>query len=331
MMQTIINQLKRHQTFLLASHIHPDGDAIGSVLALGLALKAMGKKVQLFNPSPIPMVYRFLPSVQEIKQTLAPNARFDVALVLDCGDMDRIGVEAVAICKKSLVINIDHHITNTRFGDLQLIDVNACATAEILYHLIQKLPVQIDCAMATAIYTGILTDTGSFRFSNTNRSAFAICEKMIGLGADPYQVAQHVYGTYSLGRIKLLNLALDSLEISPNGKLSVMTLSQRMLRETGTQAEDIDGIINYARRIEDVKVAALIHELCDNGAAPRGKTRYHVSLRSDSGVDVAKIAAQFGGGGHAEAAGFSIDTTLTDLKKQLMQLSEAFSDACEAV
>jgi len=330
-MQTIINQLKRHQTFLLASHIHPDGDAIGSVLALGLALKAMGKKVQLFNPSPIPMVYRFLPSVQEIKQTLAPNARFDVALVLDCGDMDRIGVEAVAICKKSLVINIDHHITNTRFGDLQLIDVNACATAEILYHLIQKLPVQIDCAMATAIYTGILTDTGSFRFSNTNRSAFAICEKMIGLGADPYQVAQHVYGTYSLGRIKLLNLALDSLEISPNGKLSVMTLSQRMLRETGTQAEDIDGIINYARRIEDVKVAALIHELCDNGAAPRGKTRYHVSLRSDSGVDVAKIAAQFGGGGHAEAAGFSIDTTLTDLKKQLMQLSEAFSDACEAV
>ena len=330
-MQTIINQLKRHQTFMLASHIHPDGDAIGSVLALGLALKAMGKKVQLFNPSPIPMVYRFLPSVQEIKQTLDPDARFDVALVLDCGDIDRIGAEAVAICKKCLVINIDHHITNTRFGDLQFIDVNACATAEILYHLIQKLPVPIDCAMATAIYTGILTDTGSFRFSNTNRSAFAICEKMIGLGADPYQVAQHVYGTYSLGRIKLLNLALDSLEISPNGKLSVMTLSQRMLRETGTQAEDIDGIINYARRIEDVKVAALIHELCDNGAAPRGKARYHVSLRSDSGVDVAKIAAQFGGGGHAEAAGFSIDSTLTDLKKQLMQLSEAFSDACEAV
>ncbi len=330
-MQTIINQLKRHQTFMLASHIHPDGDAIGSVLALGLALKAMGKKVQLFNPSPIPMVYRFLPSVQEIKQTLDPDARFDVALVLDCGDIDRIGAEAVAICKKCLVINIDHHITNTRFGDLQFIDVNACATAEILYHLIQKLPVPIDCAMATAIYTGILTDTGSFRFSNTNRSAFAICEKMIGLGADPYQVAQHVYGTYSLGRIKLLNLALDSLEISPNGKLSVMTLSQRMLRETGTQAEDIDGIINYARRIEDVKVAALIHELCDNGAATRGKARYHVSLRSDSGVDVAKIAAQFGGGGHAEAAGFSIDSTLTDLKKQLMQLSEAFSDACEAV
>ena len=329
MMQTIINQLKRNQTYLLASHIHPDGDAIGSVLALGLALKAMGKDVQLFNPSPIPAVYRFLPSVHKIEHTIRPNAQFDVALILDCGDIDRIGTAAVAACKKAMVINIDHHITNTRFGDLQLIDVNACATAEIIYRLLQHLPVRIDYAIATAIYTGILTDTGSFRFSNTNRSAFAICEKMIGLGADPYQVARHVYGTYSLGRIKLLNLALDSLEISPNGKLSVMTLSQRMLRETGTQAEDIDGIINYARRIEDVRVAALIHELCGNDRAPKGQTRYHVSLRSDSGVDVAKIAAQFGGGGHAEAAGFSIDTTLADLKKQLMTLSEVFSDACE--
>ena len=328
-MQTIINQIKRNQNFLLASHTHPDGDAIGSLLALGLALQAMGKKVQFFNPSPIPAVYRFLPLVNKIKQVLAPDARFDVALILDCGDIDRIGSAAATICRKALVINIDHHLTNTRFGDLQIIDVNACATAEIIYHLIQSLQVRIDCAMASAIYTGILTDTGSFRFSNTNRSAFAICEKMIKLGADPYQVAQHVYGTYSLGRIKLLNLALDSLEISPNGRLSVMTLNQRMLQETGTQAEDIDGFINYARRIEDVKVAALIHELNSNGSTPKGRTPFHVSLRSDSGVDVAKIAAQFGGGGHAGAAGFSIETTLADLKDQLMNLSEAFSNVCE--
>ncbi len=328
-MQTIINQIRRNRNFFLASHTHPDGDAIGSLLALGLALKAMGKEVQLFNPSHIPAVYRFLPSVHMIEQRLAPGAQFDVALILDCGDIDRIGVDAKAVCRKSLVINIDHHVTNTRFGDLQMIDVNACATAEIIYHLIQHLPVSIDCAIATAIYTGILTDTGSFRFSNTNRKAFAICEKMIGMGADPYQVAQHVYGTYSLGRIKLLNLALDSLEISPNARLSVMTLSQRMLRETGTQAEDIDGIINYARRIEDVKVAALIHELRDNGSLPEGQSQFHVSLRSDGGVDVAHIAARYGGGGHAGAAGFGTVANLKELKKELMDLSEAFSDTCE--
>lgn len=328
-MQTIINQIKRNQSFFLASHTHPDGDAIGSLLALGLALKSMGKDVRLFNPSPIPAVYRFLPSVHMIKQRLETDAAFDVAIILDCGDIDRIGVDATAVCRKSLVINIDHHITNTRFGDLQMIDVNACATAEIIYHLIQYLPVTIDCPIATAIYTGILTDTGSFRFSNTNRTAFAICEKMISMGADPYQVAQNVYGTYSLGRIKLLNLALDSLEISPNGSLSVMTLSQRMLQETGTQAEDIDGIINYARRIKDVKVAALIHELGDNGDTPEGVTRFHVSLRSDGGADVAHIAARYGGGGHAGAAGFTTEAKLVELKKELMDLSEAFSNACE--
>ncbi len=328
-MQTIINQIKRNRSFFLASHTHPDGDAIGSLLALGLALKAMGKDVKLFNPSHIPAVYRFLPSVHMIEQRLDPDAQFDVALILDCGDIDRIGGDAKTVCQKSLVINIDHHVTNTRFGDLQIIDVNACATAEIIYHLIQHLPVNIDCAIATAIYTGILTDTGSFRFSNTNRKAFAICERMISMGADPYQVAQHVYGTYSLGRIKLLNLALDSLEISPNGKLSVMTMSQRMLRETGTQAEDIDGIINYARRIEDVKVAALIHELPANGSMPKGQAQFHVSLRSDGGVDVAHIAAHYGGGGHAGAAGFSTKANLNELKKELMDLSEAFSDTCE--
>lgn len=329
-MQAIINQINRNRCFFLASHIHPDGDAIGSLLSLGLALKAMGKEVQLFNPNPIPAVYRFLPSVNLIDQKLDPDARFDVAMILDCGDIDRIGSDAAAVCRNALVINIDHHITNTRFGDLQIIDMNACATAEIIYHLLQHLPVSIDYAIATAIYTGILTDTGSFRFSNTNRAAFAICEKMISLGADPYQVAQHVYGTYSLGRIKLLNLALDSLEISPNGKLSVMTLSQRMLRETGTQAEDIDGIINYARRIEDVKVAALIHELGDNGDRhAKELTQFHVSLRSDGGVDVAHIASQYGGGGHAGAAGFTTDARLADLKKELMDLSEAFSDECE--
>ncbi|MBI5896041.1 MAG: hypothetical protein HZB24_08575, partial [Desulfobacterales bacterium] len=190
-------------------------------------------------------------------------------------------------------------------------------------------PVTIDKAMATAIYTGILTDTGSFRFSNTNQSAFAICAEMIGKGANAYEVAQHVYGTYSLGRIKLLNLALDSLEISPNGRLSVMTLTQRMLRETRTQDEDIDGIINYARRIQCVKVAALIHEQRGNGSATKSRRQFHVSLRSDGSVDVAQIASQFGGGGHASASGFSVEAPLSELKTRLMRLAETIADECD--
>jgi phosphoesterase RecJ-like protein len=180
----------------------------------------------------------------------------------------------------------------------------------------------MDKAIATCLYTGILTDTGSFRFSNTNQTAFAISNEMAALGMEPYDVAQHVYGTYSLGRIKLLNLALDSIEISENGKLSIMTVTRAMLSDTGTQSEDVDGLINYARRIKNVKVAALIHEL-HNGTCEAAKAdRYHVSLRSDGTVDVANIASSFGGGGHVSAAGFHIDSTLSKIKTEITALAE---------
>ncbi len=323
MIKRIIDQLKNSRTILVASHANPDGDAVGALLAIGLALKAMNKGVCIYNQSAIPAIYRFLPSVSAIGQTVPMPAEFDSVVILDCGSIERIGDVASEIRNAPLIINIDHHVTNTRFGHMHLIDANACATAEIIYRLIKDLPIKIDCAMATAIYTGILTDTGSFRFSNTNQAAFAICAEMMEYGANPYKVAQFVYGHYSLGRIKLLNLALDSLEISPNGKMSIMSLTQSMLKETDTQAEDIDGIINYARRIEDVKVTALIHEMGTNSATSiDGDTSYHVSLRSDGSVNVARIAAQFGGGGHASAAGFSAVANLTDLKSQIINLSE---------
>lgn len=328
--RAIIDQLIQSQNVLVVSHSNPDGDAIGALLATGLALKAMQKNVQMYNESVIPAVYRFLPYVCAIEQQIDPAMAFDTVVILDCGTMDRVGVAKDQLGAMPVIINIDHHVTNTRFGHLQWVDESACATAEMIYQLIKVLPVSIDCAMATAIYTGILTDTGSFRFSNTNQTAFSVCAEMIAHGANAYEVAKHVYGTYSLGRIKLLNLALDSLEISPNGKLSIMTLTQDMLAETRTQAEDIDGIINYARRIEDVEVAALIHELKVNGSCPgKGGADFHVSLRSDGMVDVASIAARFGGGGHAGAAGFSANMPLVELKKQIFHFSTMIPDQCE--
>ena len=180
----------------------------------------------------------------------------------------------------------------------------------------------MDKAIATSIYTGILTDTGSFRFSNTNQAAFAISKEMAELGVEPYHVSQHVFGTYSLGRIKLLNQALDSIEISDNGKLSIMTVTCSMFAETGTHPEDVDGMINYARRIEDVKVAALIQEQKNGNSKSENQGRFHVSLRSDGTVDVAAIADSFGGGGHASAAGFQVETTLTQLKSEIITLAE---------
>ena len=321
-MDQIINQIKNAKHILLTSHSDPDGDAVSSLLALGLAISRLDKKVTLYNSSPIPAVYRFLPSVERIVRQIEKAEAYDVALVLDCGDLPRVGQASSTISQIPLVVNIDHHISNTGFGDIQLVDADACSTAEIVYRLIKALNVPLDKAIATSIYTGILTDTGSFRFSNTNPAAFAISHEMTELGVEPYSVAQRVFGTYSLERIKLLNLALDSLEISKNGKLSVMTVTNAMFDFTETQPEDVDGMINYARRIQSVKVAALIQEQRNGKTKSDSKRHFHVSLRSDGSVDVAAIAGAFGGGGHASAAGFQVETSLLKLKTDIKTLAQ---------
>ncbi len=319
-MDSIIRHIKNSHRILVISHTNPDGDAIGSLIAMGLSLKALNKKTTLYNESPIPAVYRFLPKVHQVVRKL-DKTDYDLAIVLDCSNLDRIGTAVSVVNRIPLIVNIDHHITNTHFGHIQLIDTSACATSEIVYWLIKQMGIALDTFIATAIYTGILTDTGSFRFSNTNRAAFAICREMLDLGVDPYDISQHVYGTYSLGRIKLLNLALDSIEISNNGKLSIMTLTRDMFAETHTQPEDGDGLINYAKRIEDIKVAALIQEHHNGHGTSEHHKMYHVSLRSDGSVDVATIASMFGGGGHSSAAGFNIESTLSEIKSIILNMA----------
>lgn len=336
----ILSQLKSSERIFVASHESPDGDAVGSLLATYLVLKATGSQVVCYNPSQIPAVYRFLPGVDAITSDPSTVDGCDTAVILDCGNLARIGKVSDQVAQMPAVINIDHHVTNTNFGTHRLIDTEACATAAIIYRLVKAADMPITQDVATCLYTGILTDTGSFRFSNTNQEVFAICDDLTTLGVDPYRVAQHVYGTYSLGRIKLLNLALDSIELSANGQMSIMTLTQRMLSATRTQPEDADGLINYARRIQDVKVAALIQELAaperDDDAVQTGarrsaynrRKRYHVSLRSDGSVDVSEIAMSFGGGGHPNASGFSIETTLTQLKATIRDLSNRIPEPC---
>ena len=321
-MDPIVQSIKSANRILVASHKDPDGDAVGSLLALGLAFIRLGKRTSLYNESAIPAVYQFLPGVGLIQRRIEGPDAYDAAVILDCGDLPRIGECWPTVSRVPVIINIDHHISNTGFGHFQLIDRQACATAEIVARLIRGLQITLDRDMATCIYTGILTDTGSFRFSNTNTAAFAISCEMTELGVDPYGVAQRVFGSYSLGRIKLLNLALNSIEISRNGKLSLMTVTRQMLAETQTQQEDVDGLINYARRIEAVRVAALIQEQPNGCIAPDGRTRFHVSLRSDGTVDVAALAGTFGGGGHHSAAGFQIEATLPDIKSSLLAWSE---------
>lgn len=310
--------MRRSKRILLASHVNPDGDAIGALIALALALEKSEKRTTMYNESPIPAVYRFLPAVNRIVSRIDRSAPYDAVVILDCSSMERIGTLASETASLGVTVNIDHHPSNTRFGDLHYVDTTACSTAEMVYRIVKALGVPMDRDISTAIYTGILTDTGSFRFANTNRTAFSICLEMTENGVDPYTVAQHVYGTYSIGRIKLLNLALDSIEIADNGKLSFMMLTRHMLEETGTQPEDVDGMINYAKSIKDVKVAVLIQERAKDRVSG-DKNNFYVSLRSDGSIDVAALASSFGGGGHHRAAGFYAETTLTDLKGDILE------------
>ena len=320
-MNSIIQQFNNSNKIIVVTHTHPDGDAIGSLIAMGMSLEALNKKITLYCESLIPAVYRFLPEVHLVVNKIG-NLNYDMAVILDCGDLSRVGQSVSYLEQIPVIVNIDHHVTNTRFGHLQLIDTSACATAEIVYRLIKQMGLPFSKSVATSIYTGILADTGSFRFSNTNKAAFAICQEMVEIGVDPHNIAQHVYGTYSLSRIKLLNLALDSIELSENGKLSIMTLTQKMFDETNTKPEDVDGLINYAQRIEDVEVAALIQEHHNGKENSRTTNRFHVSLRSDGTFDVAAIAAMFGGGGHSSAAGFSIEETLSSVKSRIFRLAD---------
>lgn len=316
----IIEHIKKSETILVLSHTQPDGDAVGSTLALGIALRKMGKSVTIYNEAAIPAIFRFLPSVDLFVNEINAFDSYDTVIVLDCGDICRVGELSDQVEKIPVVINIDHHATNTQFGTHQIVDNKACATAEIVYNVINELGVEFDEAMAYGIYAGILTDTGSFLFQNTNAAAFEISAEMAKYGVDPYVVAQYVYAAYSLGRLKLLNMVLNTIEISKNGKLSTMFLSQGMLGETGTQLEDVYGLVNYAKHIEDVQVAALIRETC---ITSHGTGSYHVSLRSSGDVDVAEIARANGGGGHHSAAGYQAEeVALSELKRQIAEIAE---------
>ena len=273
-MNPILQTIKTADRILVTTHTDPDGDAVGSLLAMGLALERLGKQTIAVQRKPdsggLPV-----PAGRGPHRTASGcrSRRYDARRSRLRRSLAHWQRGATASSRMAAVINIDHHVSNTGFGSHRLIDGQACATAEIVYRLIRALEVPLDKAIATCIYTGILTDTGSFRFSNTNAAAFAISRDMMDAGVDPYEVAQRVFGSYSLGRIKLLNLALNSIEISPNGKLSLMTVTRAMLEETRTQQEDVDGLINYARRIEDVRVAALIQEQTNGLTTADGRAR----------------------------------------------------------
>lgn len=323
MYRTISDHLKKSSNVLLASHIHPDGDAVSAALAMAAGLLYHGKQVTVYNEHPVPQAYTFLPKSEMFVNTIQDTSVFDTVIVLDCSKISRTGHLASAIASIPMLINIDHHCSNESFGHFRLVECDASASAEIVYRLLKEMAVPITTDIAYAIYTGIITDTASFSFTNSTSAAFAICGEMVEAGVDPQVVSKNVYITYSAERIQLMKMVLDTFVVSDNRKVSFMVVTREMIKKSGMLPENVGRVVNYAKHIENVKVSALaLEEENHSRGLPANCSNFHVSLRSDGSVDVSKIALAFGGGGHNRASGFNIATTLEGVRETILGLAD---------
>lgn len=311
MLNQIAMDIVASEHIALLPHISADGDALGSSFALALALSCMGKNVSVLLEEEIPYIYGFLPgndlAVVYGKMTL----HYDTVVAIDCGDAGRLGVRKEVFDSAKMTDNIDHHPTNTAFAVHNYLDTSSSATGEIVYRLLEILGQKIGKDIATCLYVAIATDTGCFRYSNTTPVTHMITAELIKTGVDVADVSQKVFDSTSYEKVKLTAEAIHSLELFENGKVAVMTMPNDLIRKTGAREEDCDGIINTARNIRGVEVAAMLRQ-SDHGDIK-------VNLRSNSFVDVSAIARKYTGGGHKRAAGFTTQGALDKTKKNLLK------------
>jgi len=306
--QNIVNEIRSNSSFLLTTHESPDGDAIGSSLALASFLRKIGKDVCVHFCDPVPELYAFLPGSDTVHQHI-PDREFDVAFVLDIGELRRAGKEFCEFRGVGLTINLDHHLTCEQFGGYNLIDPAAAATGVLVHRIAHAFGYGFDPETALCLYVSIITDTGSFRYSNANREAFTIAGEMIECGVNAWDVAEQLYENQPQKRLELLARALATLEVVCGGQAASLAVTRDMYAETGTDADLTDGFVNYPRSIKGVEVAIFFRQLDTNS--------YKVGFRSKGSVDVSGFAAALGGGGHHNAAGCKVSGTLDQVKAKV--------------
>jgi phosphoesterase RecJ-like protein len=309
MLQKVKETIEKGRKFLVASHVDPDGDAVGSAFAACFALTDLGKEASVYLQDSVPYRYGFLPRPAAVLHELPENG-YDAVIVVDCGDLNRLGNGHASLKQKGFLVNIDHHAGGQAFGQINIIDERASSTAEILYSVLKSLGVRFTSDIAVNLYTAIATDTGSFRYENTTERAFSICEEMIGFGVSPAHVAAKVYENHPKERFQLLGLVLTTLETVREDRIALAHITGDMFSRTHTNPEHTEGFVEYLKEIDSVEVACLLREL--------GRGRYKVSMRSKERVDVASVARTFGGGGHHRAAGCTLEGDLATVKSILI-------------
>ena len=312
-METIGNLVQTHQNFLILSHEEPEGDCLGSSLALGRSLTLLGKRVWLYNVHGVPYTCQFLEGWEQISTSLPPW-RPDLVFVLDCGSFERVGREALAFVQGLPLINIDHHLSNSGFGTVAVVDPRASSTGELIFSLLKSQQWPMDIPIWEAILCAVVTDTGSFRYQNSTPLAFQIGGEALQAGARPWVVAEGLFERNPPQRLKALARALDGLEVAPHGRWCLMPISTQLLAETGATRQDLDGFINYARSMDGVEVAILVRE--DNPDLQK------ISLRSRGRINVSAIATALGGGGHHNAAACKIPGNMAHARTILIDKVE---------
>lgn len=301
--EELIKEIKGAGSVVLFTHVHPDGDALGSLFGLASILESLGKKVFCFLEEPVSHLYDFLPDQERAESSLESLWHFVkdgadnvVAIALDCGDDDRLGQFKEDFLRIDPLLVIDHHQSHRQFGKSSWVDASRSSTGEMVYELANVLGADIDYNCAFNLYVAICTDTGSFRYESTRPRTMRIAADLLEKGVKPEEVGRYLYDNYSPERLKLMELVLSTITLGHSGKLAFMHVSKSMLEKSGATLQDVEGFIDYPRSLKSVKVAVLLKE-SDNDLV-------NVSLRAKGDCNVADVAKQFSGGGHRNAAGF---------------------------
>lgn len=317
----ILEAIREHRTFCIVGHIRPDGDCIGSQLALALALRHEGKQVTVWNQDTVPQKYRFLNPDGLLEKPRA-GKKFDCVIATDCASYERLGKVGACINERKLLINIDHHISNPRYGDLNWVSPREASTGELIYRLIKVARWPITPAMADLLFTAISTDTGSFQYANARPGTFHTGAELVTRGANLARICDEVYQSYPLSRAKLLKHVYSKFRLTDNDRIAWFWLKQADFARTGAESDDTEGLIDHIRAIEPVVVACVFEELSPE------HTR--ISLRSkDQRVSVNEIAALFGGGGHPAAAGARVAGNPLGVQRRVIAaIKKALRAAC---
>jgi phosphoesterase RecJ-like protein len=308
---TIVDAIRSRQRFVLSSHARPDGDSIGSQLAMAYALHALGKHAVAVNADPAPGPLMQFPGVPDIQIAPRVDGAFDAAIIMECGDLGRTGVEGL---DRYFVINIDHHPGNTGYGRINWFDASAAACGEMVFDLVRALGVPLTPEIATHVYLAILTDTGSFHYSSISPRTFDICRECVQAGVDPVLVARNVYDSNNMGRLKLFGAVLSAMQIDSTGRIAIVYVDHEMARAAGGTYEDTEGLINLPLTVKEIQAVVFFKQIEGD--------EYRVSMRSKGDIDIGAVAKEFGGGGHKNAAGCTVRGGIDALQKLFIEKIE---------